>query len=495
MSTTGPAARPEASPTGARSSLAERLPADYQARTLDCVHCGLCLQSCPTYRATGRETSSPRGRIYLMRGHAEGRLDDPALLEEEAFLCLGCRACETACPSGVRYGEILEKTRAAVRDEPLPGRSLGARAADWIERLMLREVVPRRGRLRLLVRLLAGVQALGLDRLATRILPGALASRAALLPRIPAASERQRMPAFTPARGLRRGCVALFEGCIMPEFFGRVNDAARLVLSRAGYDVVVPEAQGCCGALHAHSGDDEHAHALARSNAEVFGGRALGAGVGSASTPEVAPFDAVIVTSAGCSAAMKELTHWIGAEGAALAGATRDVLEFLDAQGLGFEPAPLARRVCYDDPCHLIHAQGISAAPRNLLRAIPGLQLVAHRNPEACCGAAGIYNLAQPEMSARVLAPKIDALAEASPEIVATANPGCAMQIAAGLSARGITARVVHPIELLEEASRAPDGSSRARRIRFENRIDRFNGRDTHHPSPSAPATSETLQD
>jgi glycolate oxidase iron-sulfur subunit len=426
-----------------RSPLAARLAGEILAQTLDCVHCGLCLQSCPTYRVTGRETASPRGRIYLMRGHAEGRLDDPALLEEEAFLCLGCRACETACPSGVRYGEILEKTRAAVRDEPLPGRSLGARLATWIERFMLREVVPRRERLGVLVRLLSGVQALGLDRLAARVLPRALASRAALLPRIPPSAERRRMPAFTPARGPRRGRVALFEGCIMPEFFGRVNDAARMVLSRAGYDVVVPEAQGCCGALHAHAGDEATAHALAHANAEVFRAQA-----------DAEPFDALIVTSAGCSAAMKETTHWIGADGEALAGATRDVLEFLDAEGLRITLAPLPRRVCYDDPCHLIHAQGISAAPRNLLRRIPGLELVAHRNPEACCGAAGIYNLTQPEMSAQVLAPKIDALGEASPEIVATANPGCAMQIAAGLAARGIEARVVHPIELLEEASR-----------------------------------------
>jgi glycolate oxidase iron-sulfur subunit len=410
------------------------------AATLDCVHCGLCLQSCPTYRVTGRETSSPRGRIYLMRGHAEGRLDDVALLAEEAFLCLGCRACETACPSGVRYGEILEKTRAAVRDQQADGR-----IARFIERFMLREIVLRRGRLGLLVSLLAVVQRLGLDRLAARILPGRLAAGASLLPRIPAAVERRRMPSFTPADGQRRGRVALFEGCVMPEFFGRVNDAARLVLSRAGYDVIVPEAQGCCGALHAHAGDLERAGELAQVNVEVFGNGRGG---------ERDKLDAVIVTSAGCSAAMKELEHWIGAEGAGLAGAVRDVLEFLDDVGLRLSLTPMPRRVCYDDPCHLIHAQGIAAAPRRLLQAIPQLELVPHRNPEACCGAAGIYNLTHPEMSAKVLAPKLDALSDAAPEIVATANPGCAMQLAAGLAGRGIAARVVHPIELLEEASR-----------------------------------------
>lgn len=440
-----------ASESRACSPLADRLFGEIHAATLDCVHCGLCLQSCPTYRATGRETSSPRGRIYLMRGHAEGRLDDPALLAEEAFLCLGCRACETACPSGVRYGEILEKTRAAVREEQPEGRVVRA-----IERFLLREVVPRRGRLAFVVGLLAFVQRLGLDRLARRVLPKALAARVGLLPRIPAAAERRRLPAFTPAIGPRRGRVALFEGCVMPEFFGRVNDAARLVLARAGYDVVVPEAQGCCGALHAHAGDRDFASDLARHNVDVFGPM-LG---GSAGREQV---DAVLVTSAGCSAALRELEHWIGSEGLALAGGVRDVLDFLaevgavDAVG-GSAPslalAPIPRRICYDDPCHLIHAQGIAAAPRRLLAAIPQLELVAHRNPEACCGAAGIYNLTHPEMSERVLAPKLDALEEAAPEIVATANPGCAMQLAAGLAGRGSTARVVHPIELLEEATR-----------------------------------------
>lgn len=438
--------------------LNERLARDVHAGTLDCVHCGLCLQSCPTYRVTGRETSSPRGRIYLMRGHAEGRLDDPALLEEEAFLCLGCRACETACPSGVRYGEILEQTRAAIRApersaESSPGgeasagtaigeprrASIGSRLAVAFERFLLRELVPRRDRLARVVGWLALVQRLGLDRLAARILPRTLAARAALMPAIPPSAERRRMPAFTPARGARRGRVALFEGCIMPELFGRVNDAARLVLARAGYDVVVPEAQGCCGALHAHAGDDATAKRLARANVAVFAGE---------------EFDALLVTSAGCSAALKESTHWIGADAQPVAGRVRDVLEFLDSVEPRLALAPTRQRVCYDDPCHLIHAQGISAAPRNLLRAIPGLELVAHRGAEVCCGAAGIYNLTHPEMSARVLAPKLDALADAAPEIVATANPGCAMQLAAGLAGRGIPARVVHPIELLEEASR-----------------------------------------
>jgi len=397
----------------------------YEA-SLDCVHCGLCLQTCPTYRATGRETSSPRGRVYLMRGLAEGRLEDPKLLEEEAFLCLGCRACETACPSGVRYGEMLEQTRTIIR-----ATEEGFRFAAFLEKFALQRIVPHPVRLRILVSLLGVVQYLRLDRLAALLLPKRLGDMVALMPTIPAKHERKRMPPLTSAEGVRRGRVALFEGCVMPEFFGRVNDAARLVLSRAGYEVVVPQNQGCCGALQAHSGDLEFARGLARKNVLAFEG-------------EIGTLDAIIVTSAGCSAALRETESWIGESGGVLAGGVRDVLEFLEEVGAELPLSSIPKRVCYDDACHLIHAQGIAAAPRKLLEAIPDLELVAHRNPEAC----------QPEMSQQVLQPKLDALVEAAPELVATANPGCAMQIAAGLEGRGSETRVVHPIELIEEASR-----------------------------------------
>lgn len=407
--------------------------------SLDCVHCGLCLTSCPTYRATGRETASPRGRIYLMRGLAEGRLEETELLEEEAFACLGCRACETACPSGVRYGEMLEQTRDVIRTAQRARGDLSLAAR--IERFALREIVPRPGRLRALVGSLALAQRFGLDRLAARLLPRRLADMISLAPAVPPADERRRMPAFTAAQGERRGRVALFEGCIMPEFFGRVNDAARRVLARAGYEVVVPEAQGCCGALQAHGGDLATARRLAERNVRAFDD-ALG------------DLDAIVVTSAGCSAALREGEAWIGEAGGRVAGGVRDVLEFLDEVSAELPFTRIDARVCYDDPCHLVHAQGIAAAPRRLLERIPGLALVPHANPEACCGAAGIYNLTQPEMSRRVRDPKIEALVAADPEIVATANPGCAMQLAAGLAAAGRETPVVHPIELLERATR-----------------------------------------
>ena len=418
------------------------LPEAVYEKSLDCVHCGLCLSSCPTYIATGRETSSPRGRIYLMRGVAEGRIDGGELLAEEAYLCLGCRACETACPSGVEYGAMLELVRESVT-------SSGWRAglAARFERFVLREIVPRPTRLRTLVSLLGFAQRLRLDRLALSLLPQELREAHALMPQIPATAQRRPLPAFTPAEGDRRGRVAFFVGCIMPEVFGAVNRATVRVLAQNGFDVVVPQGQGCCGALQAHGGDLATAQRLARKNAEVFGGGNAADG-----------FDALIVNSAGCGAAMRSAPEWIGVAGRSYAERVRDIAEFLDE--VGFRPpaeVPLQApgresrelRVCYDDPCHLIHGQGVAAAPRRLLAQMPGLKLVDHADPGACCGAAGIYNLTHREMSQTVLARKLDALEAANPDVIASGNPGCLMQLSAGVRQRGLAARVVHPVELL----------------------------------------------
>ncbi len=402
--------------------------------TLDCVHCGLCLSSCPTYRETGRETSSPRGRIYLMRGVAEGRIPLGEVVAEEAYLCLGCRACETACPSGVQYGALLEQTRAAVDAAGLrPG------PAKWIERLALRHVIPNRRVLSTLMSLLATAQALRLDALVTPLLPARLRQMRALLPHVPPRSERKRLPALTPAVGARRGRVALLEGCIMPELFGAVNAATVRVLARAGFDVLVPERQGCCGALHAHAGDLETAHALARNNLAAF---------------QPGDVDAVVTNSAGCGAAMRELDRWLPGQGDALAKKVRDVCELLDSAGPLAFSGRIDGTVCYDDPCHLAHGQRVVEAPRRLLAAIPGLRLIPHDDPTSCCGAAGIYNLTHPEMSRAVLAPKLDSLAAADPDWIASGNPGCLMQLAAGAKQRNLRARVVHPIELLDRALR-----------------------------------------
>ncbi len=420
-------------PVAGGSTGSTGLPDAIYRKSLDCVHCGLCLSSCPTYLATGREISSPRGRIYLMRGVAEGRIE-LGDLATEAYLCLGCRACETACPSGVEFGSMLEETRERVD-------AAGLRAG-WrfrLERFLLRQVVARPLRLHALVSILGAVQSLGLDRLVLPLLPRSIREAHALMPAIPAAGDRRALPRLTPAEGERRGRVAFFAGCIMPEIFGDVNRATVRVLARNGFDVLVPPEWGCCGALHAHTGDVGFARRLASANVRRF----------AAGRESV---DAIVVNSAGCGAALREIGHWLPGEGERYAAKIRDVAEFLDDVGLRPPNSPVRARVCYDDPCHLIHGQRVVDAPRRLLRQIEGLELVAHRNPDRCCGAAGIYNLTHPEMSRSVLDAKLDALQEARPDVIATGNPGCLMQLRSGVRSRGLPARVVHPIELLDQA-------------------------------------------
>ena len=404
-------------------------------QTLECVHCGLCLPACPTYRETGRETSSPRGRVYLMRGVAEGRIPLGPEVAAEMYLCLGCRACETACPSGVPYGSMVETMRAEVEHAGLR-RGLAKR----VESIALRELVPRARRLRLAIDVLALVQRLRLDRLAARLLPASLGDLVALAPRVPPRRARRPLPAFVRASGARRGRVALLEGCVMPELFGAVNHATARVLARNGFDVVVPEAQGCCGALHAHAGDLATARDLERRNVAAF---------------RAADVDAVVVNSAGCGAAMRAAGEWLPGEGAALAEKVRDVCEFLDAEGLRAPLGAFHARVCYDDPCHLVHGQRVADAPRRLLRRIPGLELVSHDDPTSCCGAAGIYSLTHREMATAVLDRKMATLAAAVPDVIASGNPGCLMQLRTGATRLGLTARIAHPIELLDESHTA----------------------------------------
>jgi len=404
------------------------------AGALDCVHCGLCLQVCPTYLETGREISSPRGRVYLLRGVTEGRLPLSEVVADEAYLCLDCRPCETACPSGVRFGALIERARAEIEETGL--------RRGWrrrFERIGLRGVLPHRRRLRLAVDLLAAVQRLGLDRAAAALLPKTLGAARALLPVVPPRRERRRLPALVPAVGEKRGRVAFFEGCVMPELFGAVNAATVRVLAHNGFEVVVPRRQGCCGALQIHAGDRACALELARRNVAAFA--------------EVS-VDAVVVNSAGCGAAMRESGDWLPGGAEAFAASVRDVSEFLDEVGLRTPTAETRASVCYDDPCHLVHGQGVSAAPRRLLAQIPGVTLREHANPASCCGAAGIYNLTHPAMSQAVLARKLDALARVDPDVVATGNPGCLMQLRAGVAQRGMRARVLHPVELLDAAYR-----------------------------------------
>ncbi len=397
-------------------------------RTLGCVHCGLCLPACPTYQTTGSEADSPRGRIYLVRALAEGRIEDPEVVRRHLDRCLDCRACETACPSGVEYGAILETSRAKL-EKARPHTGLRQRVA----RLLLRHVVAHQGRVRLLFSLLRAAEALGLRRLARtlRLLPAAVDD---IAPRVPPAEERAPLPTgwHRPA-GPSRGKVGLFTGCVMEPIFGRINRATLRLLLANGFEVYVPKSQGCCGALLVHAGLPDDARKLAKANVAAF--------------EEV---DVVINNSAGCGCAMREYGELLGDDGGERFGRKcRDVSDFLAAQGLTAVPARREATVAYDDPCHLCHGQKVREQPRALLQQVPGLRFVQHSRPEDCCGSAGIYNMLQPELAQDIGRRKAESLCAADPDLVATGNPGCMMQIAAHLKQRQGRAQVVHPVELL----------------------------------------------
>lgn len=411
--------------------------------TLDCVHCGLCLPTCPTYRETGNEIASPRGRIYLARGVAEGRIEFSARVSEAMDLCLGCRACETACPSGVHFGDLLESMRAQTKD---CGRH--RTPAKRIEQFLLRVIVPNPNRLHFVVNMIYALQSLRVLTVLRRLLPSRWRRLLDYLPPIAPPGERKALAASFAAHGALRGRVGYFVGCIMPEFFGSVQRASIQVLTRNGFEVIVPDTQGCCGALHAHSGDLEMARALMERNVQAF---------------REANVAYVIVDSAGCGAALRDCENWLcGASGSVtpaqreawrwLASATRDIAQFLYEQGIEKPTREIALRVCYDDPCHLLHGQRIADAPRALLTQIPELKLVEQEDAASCCGAAGIYNLTQTQMSEAVFRRKLASIEKTNPDVVATGNPGCLLQFRAGFAARGLPIRVLHPIEILAEA-------------------------------------------
>jgi glycolate oxidase iron-sulfur subunit len=405
-------------------------------RLRECVHCGLCLNACPTYLELGTEMDSPRGRIYLIKGLADGLLTLDREVVRHLDLCLGCRACEPACPSGVRYGSIIEEARAYIeRTAPRP----------WLERMrraLILAVFPYRRRLRAVLGLAHVARGLGLWPLVTRFVDAA-----ALIPARagaptgtrarPTSPDPRALRGFFPAHGQERARVGLLVGCVGEALFSEVNAAAVRVLNRAGVAVVIPAEQGCCGALHLHSGDPAGARELARRNLAAF-------------PPDL---DAVVVTAAGCGAAMKDYAHLLDGDAAArrFASRVRDVTELV-AELAPHAGRPLALRATYHDACHLAHAQGVRAAPRQLLAAIPGLELVELGESDVCCGSAGSYNLSEPEMARRLRERKIDHIAASGANCVVVANPGCALQIRAGLAARGLTVRVAHPVELLDEA-------------------------------------------
>ncbi len=408
-----------------------------------CVHCGLCLASCPTFAELGTEMDSPRGRIFLIKALAEGRMALTAPTVEHLSLCLDCRACETVCPAGVPYGRLIEAAKAEI-EHARPG-SPARRLFRWLNFGVLlghpRLLALAAAALRLYQ--VSGLQALVRQSRLVRLLPGTLAAWEALLPPLPPRRERAPLPSYVMAEGPRRARVAMLTGCVQAVVFGAHNRATARVLAKNGCDVLVPEGQGCCGALHAHGGDHAGALEMSRRTIETF---------------EAARADAVIVNTSGCGAHMKAYGALLAGDPAwaerarRFAASVQDLSEFLAKAPLAGPLRPVAMRVTYHDPCHVVHGQKLRKEPRQLLAQIPGLSVVDLAESDWCCGSAGIYNLTQPEMAARLLERKIRHVLATGAEAVVTANPGCILQIQAGLRSRGADVKVLHLVELLDRA-------------------------------------------
>lgn len=408
-----------------------------------CIHCGMCLEACPTYRITGLETESPRGRIHLMGALAAGRIEPEPQTLIHLDRCLACRACEAVCPSGVPYGRLIETTRAELalraraKDEGLKGK---------VRDLLLRGVMSRPRVLDVVARVGSLYERLGIRWLLhrtrlVRLLPDGLRRLESLYP--PFARPRYKAPT-RPAQPTAR--VALLMGCVMRVAYGDVHSATARVLSSQGVEIVEVAGQTCCGALHAHAGDAEESRRLAQQNIAAF---------------ERADIEAIVVNAAGCGAHLKGYAHMFHddpewAERAqAFQSKTRDVTEYLAAVVTEESVGSLPMRITYQDPCHLVHAQGIRSQPRQLLGKVRDLELVEMPNADVCCGSAGYYNLAQPEYADRLLETKLDDLLTTAPEAVVTANPGCMLQIQAGLRERGKNIEVLHVVEVLDRAMRS----------------------------------------
>ena len=409
-----------------------------------CVHCGLCLNACPTYRELGLEADSPRGRIYQMVRVAEGASPITESYVRHLDLCLACRACETACPSGVPYGRLIEAARAEIelrRPRPWPVRLLRRVAMDG---LLLSRTGLRAAGMALWLYEATGLRALlessgALDAL------GGLGRLARLAPRAERPFFYRHIGRVFPAEGERRYRVAMLAGCIASVSFARLNEATVRVLQKNGCEVVIPRGQTCCGALHAHSGRLDKARELARRNIQAF---------------LAEDCDAIVTNAAGCGSTMKEYGELLAGDAESaerahtFASRVRDITEFLAAIGLRGELRPVNAGVTYQDSCHLAHAQKIRTAPRQLLAAVPGLELRELPSAEICCGSAGIYNVVHGEMADAILRSKMDQINATGATIVATANPGCLLQLRYGVSRWGRGQRVLHVVEILDEAYR-----------------------------------------
>jgi glycolate oxidase iron-sulfur subunit len=406
-----------------------------------CVHCGLCLNACPTYRVLGVEMDSPRGRIYQMAQVAAGAPIGPSYIEH-IELCLACRGCESACPSGVQYGRLVEAARAEIE-----GATVRSRPARWMRGFVFGRLLPSPALMTVLGTLLYLYQSIGLQKLVRTLGFLKLLDRLGDVERLTPPAEPPfffgKIGKTFPAEGQRRYRVALMAGCIANVCFARLNEATVRVLQKNGCEVVVPGGQGCCGALHVHAGLRDEARGLARRNIDalVDGG-----------------YDAILTNAAGCGSTLKEYGELLerdpeyAARAREFSRRMQDVTEFLASIELNRAMKPLPVTVTYQDSCHLAHGQRIRTAPRSLLEAVPGLTFREMPLSDLCCGSAGIYNVVENAMSMQILERKMEDVNRTGADVIATANPGCILQLRAGVSLHGQGQRVVHVIELLDEA-------------------------------------------
>lgn len=409
-----------------------------ESKALACIHCGLCLGSCPTYLETGNENESPRGRIYLMRALQAGRLGLADEVVRHIDLCLGCRACEAACPSGVQYGGLLEHTREHI--EQKHRRSIPQR---FLRRLAIEKVLPFPKRIRFALSPARVIRRLRLERL----LPKFARDMLSLLPE---KISRTELPEVSPAPGPARGRVGLVSGCVMSAMFGETNLATMRLLNRAGWDVIVPPNQVCCGALYAHNGALELARAAARYNIETF---------------ERQQLDAIIVNAAGCGSTLKEYGTLLAEETSwtqrarQFSAKVKDLSEWLVSTGFEISATTNScsgvlkpgMKVTYHDACHLAHAQRITQAPRELVKAVAGAAFVELPEADLCCGSAGTYNLTEPAMAERLQARKLQNILRTGAQMVVTANPGCLLQIQAALRKERTAVQVIHIADFLDQ--------------------------------------------
>ncbi|MBN1912078.1 MAG: (Fe-S)-binding protein [Pirellulales bacterium] len=432
--------RPSENRTGSPAPANGRSPAesvDYRL-FLECVHCGLCTSTCPTFTEIGDENDGPRGRIHLMRAVADGRLDVDRPMREHLELCLDCRACETVCPSGVQYGRLIEPFRLAVEEAD----ATPLTRYDWFRQIILFRLFPYAKRLRLALAPVVWAQRFGIYDLVERmgllrLVPGRLGQMITLLP--PPRKPGPRLPRFLPATGRRRAKVAFFVGCVAEAMFRHTHWATLRVLQANGCDITIPDGQGCCGAIRYHAGDSPGAKKDADANVAAF---------------DLDDVDAVIVNHAGCGAMMKEYgLHWDDAgqpARQALADKVRDVNEFLDELGLIPPPGRIEAVVAYHDACHLGHAQKILSPPRRLLAQIPGLDLRDLPETEICCGSAGTYNLNHADMARRLGDRKLENILRTGAQIVLASNAGCLLQIMREIREHRAPVVAMHPMDLLD---------------------------------------------